>query len=58
MNDAYNQRIEQYKAYRALEVENAAYYDSQIQALEKKKYAWSNMTNIISELYNDVKKQK
>ena len=37
MNDAYNQRIEQYKAYRALEVENAAYYDSQIAALEKKK---------------------
>ena len=26
--------------------------------IEKKKYAWSNMTNIISELYNDVKKQK
>lgn len=39
MNDAYNQRIEQYKAYRALEVENAAYYDSQIQALEDKKKA-------------------
>ena len=37
MNDAYNQRIEQYKAYRELEVENAAYYDSQIAALEKKK---------------------
>ena len=37
MNDAYNQRIEQYKAYRALEVENAAYYDSQIAALEKKR---------------------
>ena len=37
MNDAYNQRIEQYKSYRALEVENAAYYDSQIAALEKKK---------------------
>ena len=37
MNDAYNQRIEQYKAYRALEVENAAYYDGQIAALEKKK---------------------
>lgn len=37
MNDAYNQRIEQYKAYRALEVENAAYYDSQIQALEDKR---------------------
>lgn len=37
MNDAYNQRIEQYKQYRALEVENAAYYDSQIAALEKKK---------------------
>jgi len=39
MNDAYNQRIEQYKSYRALEVENAAYYDSQIQALEDKKKA-------------------
>lgn len=39
MNDAYNQRIEQYKAYRALEVENAAYYDSQIAALEAKKKA-------------------
>ena len=37
MNDAYNQRIEQYKAYRALEVENAAYYDSQIAALEDKR---------------------
>jgi hypothetical protein len=37
MNDAYNQRIEQYKLYRASEVENAAYYDSQIAALEKKK---------------------
>lgn len=37
MNDAYNARIEQYKSYRALEVENAAYYDSQIAALEKKK---------------------
>jgi len=39
MNDAYNARIEQYKSYRALEVENAAYYDSQIQALEDKKKA-------------------
>lgn len=39
MNDAYNQRIELYKNYRALEVENAAYYDSQIQALEDKKAA-------------------
>ncbi len=39
MNDAYNQRIEQYKAYRALEVENAAYYDSQIKALEDKRKA-------------------
>jgi len=37
MNDAYNQRIEDYKLYRASEVENAAYYDSQIAALEKKK---------------------
>ena len=37
MNGAYNQRIEDYKSYRALEVENAAYYDSQIAALEKKK---------------------
>ncbi len=39
MNDAYNQRIEQYKLYRQSEVENAAYYDSQIQALEDKKKA-------------------
>jgi len=39
MNDAYNQRIEDYKLYRASEVENAAYYDSQIQALEDKKRA-------------------
>ena len=39
MNDAYNQRIEQYKAYRALEVENATYYDSQIAALEDKRKA-------------------
>ena len=37
MNDAYNQRIELYKQHRALEVENAAYYDGQIAALEKKK---------------------
>jgi len=39
MNDAYNQRIDDYKRFRALEVENAAYYDSQIQALEDKKKA-------------------
>lgn len=39
MNDAYNQRIEDYKLYRASEVENAAYYDSQIAALEAKKKA-------------------
>ena len=39
MNDAYNQRIADYKRYRSLEVENAAYYDSQIQALEDKKAA-------------------
>ena len=37
MNDAYNQRIDDYKRFRAMEVENAAYYDSQIAALEKKK---------------------
>ena len=37
MNDAYNQRIDDYKRFRALEVENAAYYDGQIAALEKKK---------------------
>lgn len=37
MNDAYNQRIEDYQRFRASEVENAAYYDSQIAALEKKK---------------------
>ena len=37
MNDAYNQRIADYKRFRASEVENAAYYDSQIAALEKKK---------------------
>lgn len=37
MNDAYNQRIDDYKRFRSLEVENAAYYDSQIAALEKKK---------------------
>ena len=39
MNDAYNQRIELYKQHRALEVENAAYYDGQIAALEEKKAA-------------------
>ena len=37
MNDAYNQRIDDYKRFRAMEVENAAYYDGQIAALEKKK---------------------
>lgn len=39
MNDAYNQRIDDYKRFRAMEVENAAYYDSQIKALEDKKAA-------------------
>ena len=39
MNDAYNQRIADYQRFRALEVENAAYYDSQIKALEDKKAA-------------------
>jgi len=39
MNDAYNQRIADYQRFRSLEVENAAYYDSQIQALEDKKKA-------------------
>lgn len=39
MNDAYNQRIADYQRFRASEVENAAYYDSQIQALEDKKAA-------------------
>lgn len=39
MNDAYNQRIDDYKRFRALEVENAAYYDGQIAALEAKKAA-------------------
>lgn len=39
MNDAYNQRIADYQRFRSLEVENAAYYDSQIQALEDKKAA-------------------
>ena len=37
MNEAYNQRIDDYKRFRAMEVENAAYYDGQIAALEKKK---------------------
>jgi tape measure domain-containing protein len=37
MNDAYSQRIDDYKRFRASEVENAAFYDSQIAALEKKK---------------------
>lgn len=37
MNDAYNQRIDDYKRFRAMEVENAAYYDSQIAALEDKR---------------------
>lgn len=37
MNDAYNQRIADYQRFRAMEVENASYYDSQIAALEKKK---------------------
>ena len=37
MNDAYNQRIADYQRFRSLEVENAAYYDGQIAALEKKK---------------------
>ena len=36
-NDAYNQRIADYQRFRSLEVENAAYYDGQIAALEKKK---------------------